>query len=706
MDNAVRTPEATTSVDRCRGRTSFSECCQDQHSICQQRSRLRHSLLEYGHAQTLSTAYSPYEEQSVDNTRRLALIYITLFAALLLGPPGRDARPADFVAIPEAQKPLYHFNFQALFYPNDLARKQDIAKVSSLIVKFNDLKPQVPTDPKALLQAIITSEEIWTLADRVQAFGGLRLATDTSNSTFETEEREGQELAAKANEQKQFILSTVAELPQSTLDAFLQQEPGLERYAYFLKKTKEAASHRAAPEAEAALAALGADLDPFDRTFRNLMIARSPNATIKVGAVDLNVTDPNEYAQLLRHQDRTIRKDAFDRRMATYRAQGDIFAYALFQKTLLANRISELRKFADSADEAYDSLELNSDLVDRVLQAFRDNAELAIRFQKAEAKYQARILHLKSAEPWDVDASPATLQVPQHTIDDAKGAVIAATAIFGSDYGTELQHLLDPNNGRMDIVPGSNRDGGDFTWGAYGPNWVFFMHGYEGQTNQVVTLAHEAAHAVHYGLLFKAGVPYYYGDGARYFVEACAKVNELLVLDTLAKTADSDDERLYYLRQSASKLASVRFTSMYWAAFATSFERDVVKRIRGGQLTAADEIHDVWGEYGRLWSIDFDRNPDLKYTWPDTHHFLSDSRRYAQYLFAWVVALAFYERAEADPAVGEKFVKLMERGFSDKAAVLLKEEMNIELDSPTNIEKMFKAVERRVAEFEAAAAAE
>src|SRR5205085_10187386 len=119
---------------------------------------------------------------------------------------------------------------------------------------------------------------------------------------------------------------------------------------------------------------------------------------------------------------------------------------------------------------------------------------------------------------------------------------------------------------------------------SYGPGWVFFMRGYDGQTNQVVTLAHEAAHAVHYRLLFNSGVPYSYGDGAGYFVEGCAKINELLVLDTLAKQAKNDAERLFYARQSASKLASIRFTSMYWSAFATSLESEVVHQIASGLL--------------------------------------------------------------------------------------------------------------------------
>ena len=614
-----------------------------------------------------------------------------------------EAEDSDFLAIPESQKALYRFDFKKWFYADDAARQQDIADAETLIATLQGVKSKVGADPHALLEAIVVSEQLWTLADKVWAYGSLRAATDTTNTLFATEAREGDDIEGKVGKESTFIVSALIEIPQQTLDMFIAQEPGLKKYAYFLAKSRKSAAHRASNDVEAALVDLNPQLDPFQRPFRNLLIKRSPDAIINVGEIELKVTDANEYGQLLRNSDRSVRQKAFEARIATYRAQGDLFSYALFEKTRSANKVAGMRKFADAADGAYDGLELTGDIVDRVLKAFRDNASLAIRFQKAEKEYQQKILGLQSAAPWDVDSSPQFLHPPLHTISDASKAVLAATSIFGDEYRTEMEHLLDPKNGRMDIVPAPNREDGDFTTGSYGPNWVFFMHGYDGQTNQVVTLAHEAAHAVHFRLLNRSGVTYYYGDGARYFVEGCAKVNELLILDTLAQQAKNDVERLFYKRQIASKLASVRFTSMYWSAFATSFEREVVKRIKGGQITSADQIHEVWGEFGRLWSIDFDDHPDLKYTWPDTHHFFTTSRRYAQYLFAWVVALSFYEKAQSDPMAGEHFTALMKRGFSDEVAVLLREEMGIALDDPAVIERMFKVVDARVSDFEKAA---
>jgi oligoendopeptidase F len=441
-------------------------------------------------------------------------------------------------------------------------------------------------------------------------------------------------------------------------------------------------------------------LDPFDSDYYELILARTPEATVTIGHRELNVTNPGDYAELLRLEDRQTRESAFRKRLAGFKNQADLFAFALFQKALLANAEAGEHKFGNAAEAAQFDSYLNPETVDAVLKAFQKHASLAIRFQNAEKAYQQKLLQLAHAEPWDLDARPTAIPEPRFVIGDASQNVIEATKVFGPDYQAELTNLHDPRNGRLDIVAGDNRKSGDFTWGAYGPSWVFYMQGYGGYLTDVVTFAHESAHAVHFSLLYKAGVPWYYGDGARYFTEGFAKLNELLILDQLAKTTKTQADRLFYLRELNSKLSSVKFASMYWAAYATSFETEVYRRVKSGAIKEPKDIHEVWAEFGRLWTLDFDSFPDRKYTWAGTHHFFDASRYYSNYLFAWVVAVSVYDRLQEDPAFAEKVVKLMKAGFSEEPAVLLRTYLGIDLADAKGLERIFDIVDRRLAEFE------
>lgn len=611
------------------------------------------------------------------------------------------AKAADpFMPIPDAEKPLYRFDFKKWFYADEAARQRDIDDLKDKTARITGLKPDVATKPNRLLEAIRLKAEMGIVADRLQSFGGLRQAVNTMDPTAQREAEEGDDARSSFDASTAFLETTIQAIDEKTLNRFVAEAPELAQYSFLFKTWRRSTPHRGPEPVEAALNRLSPRLDPFRAEFYTRMLDRSPDAIVKVGERSLNVTNAGEYAEILRADDRGIRESGFRKRMNTYKAQADLYSFALYEKARSANDVADMHTFANALDASLFEHFLTPTTVDAVLKEFRDHASLTIRFQKAERVYQQKLLGLKSAEAWDIDARPASLPEPRFVISDASQCVQAATKLFGADYAAELAHLVDPKNGRLDIVAGPNRGPGDFTWGAYGPSWVFYMQGYNGYVTDVVTFAHESAHAVHFRLLHQAAVPWYYSDGARYFTEGFAKINELLILDYLARQAKTDADKLFYLRMLNSKLASVKFAAMYWAAYATSFEAEVYRRVKGSTVTKPEDIHEIWAEFGRLWMLDFDRHPDLKYTWADTHHFFDSSRYYSNYLFAWLFALAIYEKVQGDPAQATRFVELMKAGFSDEPAVLLKKHLDVDLADPKTLERMFKVVENRVAEFE------
>ena len=307
-----------------------------------------------------------------------------------------------------------------------------------------------------------------------------------------------------------------------------------------------------------------------------------PGSTLSIGKREINVTTEGGYNEILRSPDRSVRETGFRRRIAAYKGQSDLYAFALLQKIKTANAVAELHSFPNAVADTLYSHYLKPETVDVVLKAFRDHASLTIRYQKAERAYQQKLLHLNRVEPWDLEFRPPESPEPRFTISEAAQAVIGATEILKQDYQTELKSLLDPANGRLDIVPGKNREAGDYSWGWYGPAKVFYMNGYNGYPEDVVTLGHESAHVVHHSLMYKSDVPWHYTEGARYFTEGFAKVNELLVLQYLLKKSRNDSDRLFFLRELNSKLASVKFASVFWAAYATSFEVEAYRRVKRG----------------------------------------------------------------------------------------------------------------------------
>lgn len=622
--------------------------------------------------------------------------------ACLLAQVSAQTSAPSFEPVPAKDQPLYRLDFTR-FYADEAARKADLSELDRILIKITGLKPRIAQDGAVLASALDLNEQAGRIVDRLQSFGGLRRAVNTDDATAQVEAQEGEDAGTKLETDTTFITISLQALSQDVLDKMLAETAGLRRYAHFIANSRRRKPHTAAEDVEATLNRLATRLDPFRAEFYTLMGTRSPEAKLIVDGRELNLMNGTDYAQALRHKDAQLREQAFRQRLTAYRTQGDVYAFALFEKARTANTVAEFRRFDDATDASLFDHHLDAKTVDAVLKRFRDRADLALRFQSAEQRYQQKILGLPAASPWDMEARPAAMAEPAFTILEASQAVSEALLPLGADYQAELLALFDPRNGRMDIVRGPHREAGDFTWG-FGGVQVFYMNGYNGYASDVVTLAHEAAHVVHHRLIHQNNVPWFYSDGARYFSEGCAKINELLILDQLAKSAKNEADRVFYLRASASKLASIKFTAMYWAALATNFEIEVYRRVKAGTLKTPAEIHDVWGEFGRLWSSEFTAFPDLKYTWADTHHFFDASRYYSNYLFAWVLSLAVYERIQADPGFADKFVGLMRVGFSDEPATLLKSHLGIDLADAAALDRMFMTIDDKVTRFEKAVA--
>ena len=625
---------------------------------------------------------------------RSKIIALLIIAQVLLSPCAH-AQSESFVPIQPASKSLYRFNFEKLFYANEEARQKDINEFQQLKTRFEGLKSTATSSATNLLEALDVYQKLGILRQRLQVYGELRYSVNINDTVSQ---REGQKISDDFDELEARLKIKVQALTDDQIQSFLKNNPALDVYRFLLQVWRRDQPHTGSEAQETLLAQLSDPLDPFGARFYNLMGSHL-NATVSVGNSKLNAVQPNEYNDILRSSDRSIRESGFRKRLEAYKDLGNLYSYALLEKIKSANKTSELHNFPDALAASLYSSYLRPEAVDAALKAFKDHASLTIRYQKAERLYQQKLLGLSHAQPWDLEMRPPQNPGPRFTISEASEVVLGATRMLKDDYQNELKALLDPANGRLDIVAGENRVAGDFSWGSYGP-WVFYMHGYNGYLEDVVTLGHESAHVVHADLVNKSNVPWIYSDGARYFTEGFAKVNELLVLDYLLKNSRSESDRLFYLREMNSKLASVKFASMFWAAYATSFEVEAYRRVKVGTLKKPEELHEIWAELGKQWVLDFDQFPDLKYTWAGTHHFFDAPRYYSNYLFAWLLAVTLYERFQNDPTSIDKYIALMKSGFPDEPANLLRDRLGIDLSDPKTLDRAFSLVEKRLNEFE------
>jgi len=600
----------------------------------------------------------------------------------------------NFEPIPPGDQASYRIDPRR-YYASAAARQQGIAAVGALVAEVEALRPQVATDPGMLLQALQKNAALRPTLDRLWIHARVVASQNTDDTTILDEYNQ---LEADVDARTAFLEATVRDLPDTILKAFLHTEPALASYRSAFDAWRRTIPHRLPEPEEILLSELENTTRRWSLDLYTQTLKTAPFGTIKLNGEEVPVRQ--QFDKLMHQPDRAIRQEAYRRLGYGYRDQGESFASNLLRVGRAADSAAKRRHFNDALEGSYFNLYLSPAHVDAVLGAFEAHREVARRFQRANSAYVAKQLGLSAAEPYDLDAPLPGVTTPRLTIAEASDAVRVATSVFGPDYRAQLDSILDPKNGRLDIVAGPKRAPGAFTLGPYGGEAVFFMESYEGYVADVVSLAHELAHAVHFGLMSAAKVSWYSSSGPAYLLEGTAKVNELLVLDELAHHATTEAERIFYLRELGSKLASVRFTTMYWAVLATRFEVDVNRGLAGGTVTAPAAVHQTWLRVGNELSEAYDGVPDNAYIWANTPNFFKWPRTYVNYLYAWVIAASIYERVYSDPTVAAKLVDLMRSGFSQEPAKLLEHHLGIDLTNPATLEGAFALLDNRVREFE------
>lgn len=203
----------------------------------------------------------------------------------------------------------------------------------------------------------------------------------------------------------------------------------------------------------------------------------------------------------------------------------------------------------DVPSEAYFDRYWTRAEVDDLVEQIARSADVYKDWERARATQVKALAGYDDVNVWDLAFRPPARSPPRFTIAEASDVILAAAAPLGAEYRHELASLLDPANGRMDIVPGDHRRRGGFSRGFIGTDSVFYSQGFAGAYTDVRVLMHESTHAVHRQLMNRRQVLPLYATGPSFLFEAFAIFNELLLPDYLYAHDADPARKQYYLEQ-------------------------------------------------------------------------------------------------------------------------------------------------------------
>jgi len=604
---------------------------------------------------------------------------------------GAASAAEPFVAIPPEQAAQYHLDFARHYFATPAAEVAARSALDARLKTLEALRGKVASSPETLLQALRLEEQARVDFSRHLEYLHLRHAVDTRDEQSSTDESA---LEAELARRTSFLDGELLALDAATFERFAVKAPALAPYRFAVGQVQRRREHTRPVAEEELLSTLGPLATEWPSDLYDTLLDHVPFGTVATPAGPLDVR--RQRAAIAQNADRAVREAGFKQRYAALATQQDLFAFTLLRLARSRNALARLHHFDTAADEAYFGSFLTSAEVDRLLAALADRAEVYKRYQQRRADAARASLGGAEPHPWDI--LPAAGVAPRFPIAEARQIVTKALTPLGPHFGAALAQLLDPKNGRLDIVrdaSGEHRASGGFSQGFIGVDSVFFTGGYDGSYNDLRVLTHEATHAVHRQLMSEHGVSPLYANGPHFLFESFASFSEMLLADALEAAERDPARRRFFHEQFLDGKATVMFVAGPEAAL----EQAVYAGDRDGTLHDAAELDALTQKIFARYSIWPEREPELRSHWMAIPLMYEDPFYDLNYVYAGLLALEYSALQKQDPqGFATRYTALLEHGFDAPPAELLKKYLGIDLDDRKLVTDALRVLDAKMAE--------
>ncbi len=544
-------------------------------------------------------------------------------------------------------------------------------------------------EPAALHGAFEAFESLSNDMGKLGAFASLAFAENSNDEAAKALYARMRAQLTEIHTEIQFLDIELQAIPEARFDVFLAA-PELAKYRYYLERVRKYTPHTLS-EGEERLASIKdvTGVQAWTQLYVEITSGIKVNLPGPDGAREVTVAE----ARALRSDpDRRVREEATRGVVKAHADREHVLTY-IFNTVFEDHRqMVEVRHYPDPMAPTLLEEDLDPAVVEALLSASEANYRLAQRYYRTKA----RVLGLTDFSTHDLLAPYAT-EVKEVPFEEGKRIVLESFASFSPRFEAEARGFFD---GRyIDVPPAPGKQGGAFCSGMRPGLHPYVLLNYTNNLQDVLTLAHELGHGVHFLLAGERQSLFNYypitplAETASTFAEMVT-VNRLLQLET-----DPLVRRQLLATRIEDAIATILRQVMY-----TRWEQQAHARRKEGAVPA-DEYCRLWAElneqvYGR-----FVRTSEWdQWGWITIPHLVKYRFYCYSYAFGQLLVYALYQQyREEGEAFVPKLIDLLAAGGEAPAHELLAR-IGVDIKDPAFWKKGFRLLEGMLEEFEAAVA--
>lgn len=571
----------------------------------------------------------------------------------------------------------YKWNLNDIFSSDEKFEKE-LENVLKKIKKIEKYKDSFTESPEKLLDALDNIIKLEEKISRIYSYAHMKYDQNTKNDKYQNYKNKAMLAYNNLSNYTAFMVPYLIRLGEDKLKKFIEKESKLEFYQHFFDNIMRQKEHYLSEKEEKILALAGEVTQGSENIFSMLNNADLEFPIIKdENDEEIRLTH-GRYIDLLKNENRRVRKDAFNAMHGEYEKLDNTFASVLDSSVKGDIFYAKARNYESSLEASLDNDNISLDVYNNLIDTISDNLEPLHDYMDLKME----LLSLDKLHIYDT-YTPLIKDIDiKFEYEETKEIIINALSPLGEDYISIMEDGF--NSGWIDVYENKGKRSGAYSSGCYGVHPYILMN-YTKDISNLFTLTHEMGHAMH-SYYSNKNQPYLYSQYKIFVAEVASTLNENLLVDHMLKNAESRNEKLYLLNYF---LESFRGTVYRQTMFA-EFEKNIHQKVEGGDGLRSQNLKKTYRElnkkyFGSKLVID----EKLEYEWARIPHFYYNFYVY-KYATGFSAAAALADKIENEGAeAAERYLNFLKAGGSDYPLNILRT-AGVDMEKPTALENAVK----------------
>jgi oligoendopeptidase F len=454
----------------------------------------------------------------------------------------------------------YKWNL-ADIYPDVAAWRAAKESIARDLPRLRDYEGRLGSSPQVLADALDAAFRVDKDIARLSVYAGMLADQDTREAGPQGMQQEMQQLAADFKAQTSYTDPELLRIGLPTLERFIEAEPRLGIYSFYLHDLARRATHTLSDSEEKILA----DAMPLAASGHNiyniLANADFPYPTVTLNDGRTARVDPSGYAELRTLPNRADRQTAMSTFFTSLGGFQRTYGTMMNANVQRMGFYAKARKYGSHLEAALDG----PNIPVSVYHALIDGINRWLPTFHRYLKLRRRMMGLADALRYFDLYAPLVAEVRlTFTPEEAQQQILDAMTPLGDEYCDVVRRSFVER--WIDFFPTTGKRSGAYSEGGAYDVHPYMLLNYLGQYNDVSTLAHELGHTMH-SYYSNTRQPYALANYPTFVAEVASTFNEALLIDRVLRETRDTATRLSLLGNYLENIKATVFRQTQFAEF-------------------------------------------------------------------------------------------------------------------------------------------